>query len=108
MNYRNIMVFAYGLLLLIGGIIGHFKAGSNASLIMGGISAVIAIGSSIAMFKKYLFGETVALVLSFILTLFFAYRFYLTLKFMPPGFMGIISLIVFGVLFSTKKLPQKK
>lgn len=92
------IVLVYGLLLFIGGMIGFAKAHSNSSLVMGtGFSIAIFVSAGL-MFKGNKLGNTIAMACSGLLTLFFAYRFFLTGKFMPAGLMCILSLIVLSFL----------
>lgn len=98
MKARGYLVIVYGLLLFIGGLIGHLKANSKMSLIMGSISAILAIGLGYGMLKNWAYGKMGALALATALFFFFLYRFSLTMRFMPPGLMAIISLIVIAAL----------
>lgn len=93
------IVALYGILILIGGIIGHIKAGSNASLVMGVTFGFLVLLSSGGMFSKKLFKKSVylALILTLLLDAFFSYRFLATMKFMPSGLLAVVSL---GVLVS--------
>jgi uncharacterized membrane protein (UPF0136 family) len=54
----------YGLVALIGGVIGFVKAGSLASLIAGGISGLVLIACSLLVPRKPGAALTVALVVS--------------------------------------------
>lgn len=101
MNIRAGIVFVYGILLLIGGAIGYLKAGSLVSLAMGSGFALVTIASAIAMRINHKLGHISALILSGILTLFFAFRFVKTENFMPSGLMAALSLIVVAVLLSS-------
>ncbi len=58
---------AYGLIALVGGIIGFVKAGSVASLIAGGGSGIILIASAIIARQRPRGGLITALVVSLIL-----------------------------------------
>lgn len=103
MKLRAVVMFAYGILLLAGGIIGFLKAGSHVSLAMGIITALLAIGCAGALYWMKNYGIPCALTLSILLAIFFAYRFSLSHKFMPGGLMAIISLLVVGFLLFTKR-----
>ncbi len=95
------IVALYGILILVGGIIGHIKAGSQASLVMGVVSGVLLLLASCGMFSKKYFKKGVysALVLTLILDAFFSYRFMATMKFMPSGLLALISLgIIAGLV----------
>lgn len=90
-----IIVLVYGLLILVGGIIGHWQAGSMASLLSGLIFGSLLIVASWGMFKSKPWGVWSALFLTFLLDAFFSYRLLITKKFMPSGLLSLISL---GVL----------
>lgn len=55
---------SYGLVALIGGLIGYVKAGSPASLIAGGISGLILIASALVARQKPTAGLVVASLVS--------------------------------------------
>ena len=93
----------YGIIILIGGVIGHLKAGSAASLIMGTSFGVLLILSSFGIFRDHLFPAYSALLLTLILDAFFTYRWLFSLKFIPSGLLAVISLIVLFLLVSLMK-----
>lgn len=101
-----IIMSVYGLLLLVGGIIGYATAQSLMSLLMGGACALISFIAAFGIWKGCQISKYMALTLSSLLTLFFGYRFWLTQKFMPGGLMLIISLavVIFLVTYSCEKL----
>ena len=91
-------VFFYGLLLIIGGLIGHFKAGSTASLVMGVVAGILILLCSLGIFKRKPYSLYGAFLLTVLLEAFFIYRYAHTLKFMPPGLLSVISLAVLILL----------
>lgn len=99
----NWIVMAYGLLVLLGGMIGFATVHSTPSLIMGTIFSVGLIVSSVLMFKGKKNGEISAQLLSAVLAIFFAYRFILTGKMMPAGMMCVLSIIVLTLVFITSR-----
>ena len=98
MNFKATITFVYAALILLGGIIGFIKAQSLPSLIMGGTFALLLALSAIGMLKNYLLGQFIALGLSTLLALFFSYRFFQTMNFMPAGLIAILSLVVIFLL----------
>ncbi|MBS0620487.1 MAG: TMEM14 family protein [Verrucomicrobia bacterium] len=96
------IVCVYGLLVLIGGLIGHFKAASAASLIAGGASGVLLLVCSWALYKRKKAAYPLSLLLVILLDAFFTYRFALSLKFLPSGLMSLISLTVLVLLALNK------
>ena len=98
MNTAAVTTLIYGLLILVGGAIGHAKSSSLSSLIMGIVFGLLLFGTSFALFRKKEFGRLASLSLVLILDAFFTYRFALTHKFMPPGLFAIISTLVLFLL----------
>ena len=86
----------YVVLLLGGGIMG-FRAGSRISLIMGSVSACLMIASLLAMKHSPLGGQIAIALVSLVLAAVFVIRFVKTGAFMPAGLMLIASAIVLGV-----------
>lgn len=93
----------FGFLVLIGGIMGHIKAHSRISLISGILFGVLLLLSSLGLFRGMKIGAYGALALTFILLLFFSWRFFGTFKFFPSAFMGILSLVVLILLILNLK-----
>ena len=62
----------YGVISLVGGLIGFFKAGSRASLIAGGVSGLLLIGSALLAMSRPLLGLTLASLVSLALVARFA------------------------------------
>lgn len=98
-------LFAYVVLLVVGGIMGHLKAGSSVSLITSVISATAFALCGIAMLKGKRRGRILALVLSLALGAFFLYRYSLSWRFMPSGMMTAVTACLFWVLW---KAPIKR
>ena len=92
------LIFLYAVLILVGGVMGHVKAGSTASLIMGVTSGAFLLIAASMMSTKTpslrLQGAYLALIVTFLLDAFFSYRYMVTMKFMPPGLLSIISTVV--------------
>jgi len=92
------ITFCYGTLLLVGGIMGHLKAASRASLIAGTLSGVIMLLLALAMFKGKKASLYLAMIGGFLLDAFFTLRFVNTLKFFPSGMMMLVSLLFIFLL----------
>ncbi len=86
-----LIVLIYGLAILVGGIVGHQKAGSAASLICGIVFGTLLIFAAIGMFRKKSWGYF-ALFLTLILDSFFTYRYIKTGAFLPAGLLALVSL----------------
>lgn len=98
MKIQAIILLVYGILLFIGGVIGHLKSQSSTSLIVGSICAAIVIAAGIGMLKHQFYAYLLACTSVGAITLFFAYRYWLTGKMMPGGIFTVISFAVFLLL----------
>lgn len=98
MKLAGWITLIYGVLVLLGGIMGHLKAGSAASLVAGGIFGILLIISSFGVMRDHLLPTYFALILILILDAFFTYRWLLSFQFMPSGFMTLITLAVLVAL----------
>lgn len=105
LKQNAIFVFVYAVLVLAGGIMGFVKAQSYMSLITGSLFALLFITSAILMFKGVQLGSHLAIAGSFILLLFFGYRYYLTESFMPAALMALLSASVLLLLLYRRLCP---
>ncbi|BAZ15597.1 hypothetical protein NIES4071_74690 [Calothrix sp. NIES-4071] len=102
MNFATVTTFTYGILSIVGGIIGYKQAGSKISLISGAISGILLILAGILQLQGQSYAFVLAGVITLILVIFFAFRLQKTRKFMPAGLMtvlGVITLIVIASQF---------
>lgn len=101
------IVGIYGLVLLIGGWMGHVKAASTASLISGVVFGVLMLlcAWGIGAGKRWVSYAT--LLLTFILDGFFTFRYAKTLAFFPAGMMSLLSLAVLIVVALKIRKMQK-
>jgi uncharacterized membrane protein (UPF0136 family) len=97
MNPGIIAAIAYGLLSIVGGILGYTKAKSQASLISGLISGILLILGGILAYQGMGWGLVLAAIVTGVLIVVFVLRLSKTRKFMPAGLMliaGVIAMIV--------------
>jgi len=92
----------YGLALIFLGYAGYAQAQSLASLGMGGAFGLLMVISSIALFQSKKWGYYTGIGSTFLLTGFFAVRFFLSGK-MVPGALTFLTLFVFLYLLSRIK-----
>jgi len=93
MGFATKVLWAYIVLLLLGGLIGFLKARSKPSLIASTVSAAILILCALdIVFKPY-----VADIVITLLVVVFAIRLSKTKKFMPAGLMMAISILALAL-----------
>ena len=93
----TLAILIYGLVSLVGGLIGYFQAGSKASLISGSISGVLMLICSYLMSQGFKWAYLIAGALTLLLIFVFSIRLQKTGKFMPAGLMiafGVVALIL--------------
>ena len=89
----NTVLWIYIVLLVIGGLMGFFKGKSKVSLIMSvGFAAALAVCATGRVFQHY-----VADLLLAALLVVFGLRLAKTKKFMPAGFMLIVTIAALGL-----------
>lgn len=97
MDLTSIAAIAYGILSVVGGIVGYAQASSKPSLIAGVVSGILLVLGGIAHERDANWGLPLAMIVAGILVVVFAVRLWKTRKFMPAGFMlaaGVAALIV--------------
>src|SRR2546428_14093440 len=89
----NKVLWIYIVLLVVGGLIGNFKAKSKVSLIMSAaFAAALSLCAAGIIFKDY-----VADILLAALLVVFAMRLVKTRKFMPAGLMLVITVVALAL-----------
>jgi len=92
-TFPNTLLWIYIVLLLVGGLIGFFKAGSKPSLIASvGFAALLTLCALNVIFKGY-----VADLLLVALLVVFGIRLSKTKKFMPSGLMLVLTTVVLAL-----------
>ena len=89
---QNTILWIYIVLLLVGGMIGFFKAGSKVSLITSSIAAALLVLTALPGVFAPTFRRNLADVIMAVLLVVFAIRLTKTKKFMPSGMMLVLTL----------------
>jgi uncharacterized membrane protein (UPF0136 family) len=89
---QNTILWIYIILLLVGGMIGFFKAGSKISLITSSIAAALLVLTALPGVFTFGFRQNAADVIMAALLVVFAIRLAKTKKFMPSGLMLVLTL----------------
>ncbi|MDB9349840.1 TMEM14 family protein [Nodularia spumigena] len=98
MNLSIIAALAYGILAVIGGIIGYIQANSQVSLFSGIISGLLLILAAYLQIQGLAWASILAVLLTLILVIFFALRLAKTRKFMPAGLMVILGMLALTLM----------
>ncbi len=88
----------YGVLTIVGGLIGYLKAGSVISVVSGGIAGLLLLLAAWLLTTNQLAGLSIALIVSLLLAGRFVPKFIGTGKIMPAGLMSLLS--VLGIVFA--------
>lgn len=94
----KIYFIIFGLLTIVGGVVGYVKAGSTASIVAGSISGIALIGAAFLLTNNVAPGLIIAGVISIALAGRFIPAFMKTGGVMPAGLMSILSVI--GVIMA--------
>ena len=88
-----VFLIIYAFLILVGGIVGYFKANSLLSLWVSIGFFIPYLIFAISVYKHKKFGAFACLGLTLVLLAFFLYRYMLTHAFFPAGLMLILSFV---------------
>ena len=89
----KIYFMIFGLLTIVGGVMGYVKAGSTASIIAGGISGIALIVAAYVLPSNVVLGLAIGALVSILLAGRFIPAFIKTGKIMPAGLMAVLSVI---------------
>lgn len=98
MNLAIAAAIAYGLLTLLGGVVGYLKAKSKPSLISGLISGALLLAAALMQLQGLPFGLLLARIITIALIAVFAFRLQKTRKFMPAGLMIVAGAIALTIM----------
>ena len=93
MEAAKIYFIAFGVLTIVGGIVGYLKAGSVASIIAGSITGVLLLVAAFLLPEHRAIGLATAFIISLLLAAQFVPKFIRTGRVMPAGMMSILSVI---------------
>ncbi|MEM9005526.1 MAG: TMEM14 family protein [Cyanobacteria bacterium P01_F01_bin.86] len=96
----TVMTFVYGVLALVGGLIGYQQAGSKPSLIAGVATGILLLAAGIGLVQSQTWGVWVAIAVTALLVVTFIGRLIKTRKFMPAGLMVIVGIATLAALLT--------
>ncbi|MEN3370165.1 MAG: hypothetical protein V7609_2308 [Verrucomicrobiota bacterium] len=101
----RIYFIIFGLLTIVGGVIGFVKAGSTASIIAGSVSGIALIVAAYLLPGNIVLGLAIAGLVSILLAGRFIPAFLKTGQAMPAGLMSLLSVIglILAILAWIKK-----
>lgn len=98
MNIGVIAAIAYGVLAIVGGIIGYVKAKSKISLFAGVSCGILLIVAGILTIMGMNWGLILATAIATVLVISFISRLIKTRKFMPAGLMILAGIVSLGAM----------
>jgi uncharacterized membrane protein (UPF0136 family) len=96
-NFANTILWTYIVLLLIGGLIGFWKAKSKVSLITSAVFAAVLVLTVVPGVFQSGFARGLANVIMAVLLVVFAVRLAKTKKFMPSGLMLVVTIVALAL-----------
>lgn len=94
----KIYFIVFGLLTIVGGVMGYVKAGSTASLVAGSVSGILLLVAAYLLPEHLAVGLAIAGLISIALAGRFVPVFVKTGQIMPAGLMSVLSVI--GVIMA--------
>src|SRR5438045_4581127 len=91
MESAKIYFIIFGVLTIVGGVIGYVKAGSTASIIAGSVAGILLLVAALMLPGNLVAGLVLAGVVSVLLSGRFVPAFFKTGHIMPAGLMSILS-----------------
>src|SRR6266550_6043017 len=89
----KIYFIVFGVLTIVGGIIGSVSKGSVPSIVAGSISGILLLAAAFLLPQHHTAGLVLALIVSLLLAAQFVPKFFATWKMMPAGMMSILSVL---------------
>ncbi len=93
MDGTQLYFLIFGVLTIVGGVIGYVKAGSLPSIIAGAITGVLLLVAGWILPTNRAVGLAIALIVSILLAVQFVPKLIRTGKMMPAGLMSVLSVI---------------
>ena len=95
-HFADTVLWIYIVLLLVGGLIGFFKAKSRVSLISSSVFAAVLVLAQTGIFNPTVARNLVNVLLAALLVV-FALRLAKTRKFMPSGLMLVLTILALAL-----------
>ena len=95
--FANTILWVYIVLLLVGGLIGFFKAGSRVSLVLSSVFAAVLVLAVVPGLFQPAFAHGLTNFILAALLVVFALRLARTKKFMPSGLMLVLTILTLAL-----------
>ena len=95
-HFASVVLWVYIILLLVGGMIGFFKAKSRVSLISSSVFAAVLVLTQTGIFEPVVARNLVNILLAALLVV-FAIRLAKTKKFMPSGMLLGLTILTLAL-----------
>ena len=95
-----VVLLAYGLIAVVGGVIGYVTGKSKSSFLIGSISGSLLIVSGVLILQGWPAAVWLGFTMTIVLIVAFARRYARTQAMIPSGLMLGVSVVVLGVLFT--------
>lgn len=93
MDIALFATLSFGIVVILGGIIGYWQAGSKISLLSGCISGILLLICAFGLGQNYGWAKPLAIIITTALVVIFTFRLQKSRKFMPAGLMVILGVI---------------
>lgn len=93
LGVARVYFFVFGLLTIVGGVMGYVKAQSTISLVAGAITGLLLLVAAYILPEHTMAGLIMAGLVSLLLAGQFLPKFFRTHKMMPAGLMAVLSVI---------------
>ena len=93
-EYYPLVLYIYGVLMIVLGAISSYGTKKSHSIVLGGITGVVMILAGLLFTNVGIVGLYIALACSTYLTIAFAQRYRKTKKFYPTAVLSVMSLVV--------------
>ena len=100
----QVILVVYGMLLIVGGVMGKVKSGSTASMVAGCLSGAASLAGYVISFGNADLGLMIGAMVALLLTGVFISRFFRTRKVMPAGVVLLLSMVAGAALMVIRSM----
>jgi uncharacterized membrane protein (UPF0136 family) len=102
------IVLAYGVIVMLGGLIAYLMADSWVSLFTATLAGAVLVAGGMGIIRRSLYAYFISVGVTTVLAIFFIFRYIQTEKMMPAGIMTGMSVLILLLLLITRgRIPNK-